>query len=124
MGLREQLLIADDSPGVIEGLTEIFEHSPDGHSIVGAATSVEEVKELMEGGLKPTVALVDNQFPYKGAGEEAARIIRQHSPETFVISFSNDPGLKWGDDSWNKAWGMENEKSLVAEVTKLQHKRA
>ncbi|HCM82364.1 MAG: hypothetical protein UW22_C0032G0007 [Candidatus Gottesmanbacteria bacterium GW2011_GWB1_44_11c] len=122
MGDKEQILIADDSSDVIDGLQEYFGlHPESGHSIVGTAASVEEVEELMRTGLQPTVALVDNKFPYRGAGEKALRIIKQYSPNTIVISFSNDPGLEWGDQNWSKPL-IEVPGLLFRALTHLQHK--
>lgn len=117
---NERILIAEDNAimliAVSDGVELFGRH--DGHKVVGKASCVEEVESLLKCGLKPTVALVDNSFPKRGDGERAARIIKQLSPETVIISFSMDEGVEWGDENWPKQIGSEE---LVALLTKLQH---
>jgi|GEM_PF-4481905 len=95
---KERILIADDQPHNIEGYSQSIEiyGQKDGHEVIATATSVGEVKKLLESGVKPTVALVDNRFPFEGYGEKAATIIKKLSPKTVVISFSTDDNLTWG----------------------------
>lgn len=116
----ERILLADDMDFVLDstarGIKKFGEN--DGHQVVARAASVDEVKALMEGGSKPTVALVDNAFPTEGSGREAAEIIKQFSPDTFIISFSSTSGLKWGQENWLKGMSI---KQLVEALTKLQH---
>jgi len=117
---KELLLVADDSPISLESITRgiaLFGKG-DGHQVIGAAHSVEEVETLVKGGLRPTVALVDHKFPTAVDGERAAEIIKQHSPQTIIISFSTDSGLSWGDHNWTKLMGNQE---LVDALTKLQH---
>jgi DNA-binding NarL/FixJ family response regulator len=120
MTTNERILLADDMLIVLETAFEMIQlfGEKDGHVIVGKAQSVEEVKKLLEEGLRPTVALVDNSFPLKGDGQRAAEIIRKISPETKVISFSMDTGLTWGDENWYKGMGS---KEVVQALTNLQH---
>lgn len=115
---NERILIADDDKVVRDGLKSLIEMfgKKDGHKVVGVAESVEGVKGLLEKGLKPSVALVDNFY---GDGEKAAEIIRKLSPETKIVSFSNDDNLTWGDENWPKSTG--DIKVLVARLTSLKH---
>lgn len=117
---NERLLIADDKYITLITLSRGIEYfgKEDGHIVVGKASSVDEVRSLIEGGLRPTVAIVDHRFPYIGAGEEASEIIRKLSPETKIVSFSSDSELKWGDENWNKEM---DPKQLVDALTNLQH---
>ena len=116
---NEQILIADDKESHLKQLLiGIPVISEDGHVVVGTASSVEEVKKLIEDGLKPTIALVDHRFPGVGDGQKAADIIRKFSPETIIVSFSSDPDLRWGDDNWHKGISIAE---LVKALTNLQH---
>lgn len=116
---NERILVADDQSVVrqgIEGIIEVF-GGEDGHQIVGQAESVEEVEELLKGGLRPTTVLVDGNFPNRGDGEKAAKIIQELSPETTIIAFSSDP-QNYGHDQWNKHMSG---KELVKALTNLKH---
>jgi DNA-binding NarL/FixJ family response regulator len=116
---NERILIADDNTNIRNSLTDVIEFfgEEDGHKIVGEAASKEEVEALLNGGLRPTVAFVDGNFPNTGDGEKAAEMIRKISPKTFIISFSLDR-QKWGDQSWDK--NMSG-KDIVEKLTKLEH---
>ncbi|OGM29770.1 hypothetical protein A2630_01345 [Candidatus Woesebacteria bacterium RIFCSPHIGHO2_01_FULL_44_10] len=104
MGNRERILWADDMIFLHEGaLFEFVEE--DGHEIVGKAKSVEEVDQLLDEGINPTVAIVDANMPSKGDGEKAAAIIRERSPETKIVSFSSQRQT-WGDENWTKDMGL------------------
>ncbi len=118
---NERVLIADDYANIRELLAETIEifGEKDGHKVVATASSVEEVEELLKGGLRPSVALVDGNFPDEGDGEEAAKIIRKISPETTVISFSSEVQT-WGDENWSKHL---TGRQLAEALTKLQHKK-
>jgi len=117
---NERILVADDTKIVLEAISEGIGYfgKEDGHTVVGKAISIAEVRALMEADLKPTVALVDNSFPIMGDGQKAAAIIKQFSPDTKIISFSADPGLRWGEENWYK--GMSPQQ-LIDALTKLQH---
>jgi CheY-like chemotaxis protein len=115
----ERILVADDRANAREALSTVINifGSKDGHKIVGEACSKEEVEALLNGGLKPSVAFVDGNFPEPGDGQEAAGIIRKLSPETFIISLSSEP-QKWGDENWVKNFTGEE---FVEALTELQH---
>lgn len=117
---NERILVADDEKADLERLKEIIEilGEQDGHEVIAVATCVKEVKALIENGLKPTVAIVDNCFPARGEGIKAAQIIKESSPETIIVSYSLDNGLKWGDQNWSK-W--IEPKELVDNLTNLRH---
>lgn len=116
---NERILIADDNVDIRKSLTSVIEAfgDEDGHKVVGEAASKEEVKALLNEGLRPTVAFIDGNFPNYGDGEKAAEMIRKISPETFIISFSLD-WQKWGDQSWDKGMGG---KDVIEKLTKLEH---
>ena len=116
---NERVLVADDQDTVQQGIKSILEAfgPEDGHKIVGQASSVSEVEELLNGGLRPTVALVDGNFPNRGDGKKAAEIIRRLSPETKIIAFSTDP-QDYGDEQWNKHMSG---RELTVMLTNLQH---
>lgn len=117
---NERLLLVDDQSIVLEGLQSSIElfGRQDGHVIVGKAKSLEEVTELLNQGIRPSVAIVDNNFYGERIGSIIAEKIREISPETKIISFSSDWGLTWGDENWNKhLYG----KDLIKALTDLQH---
>lgn len=116
---KERVLVVDDQGIVQQGIKNILETfgKEDGHKIVGQALSVSEVEELLNGGLRPTMALVDSNFPNRGDGKMAAEIIRRLSPETKIIAFSTDP-QDYGDEQWNKHMSGHE---LATMLTKLQH---
>lgn len=116
---NERILIADDASTVRQGVEIVVKTfgEEDGHRIVGSAESVSEVETFMESGLKPTVALVDGNFPNRGDGEKAAEIIKRFSPNTVIIAFSSDP-QNYGDFQWNK---HQSGQSLIECLTNLQH---
>ena len=118
---NERILLADDMEITMESLSEMIEifGEKDGHAVIGKAQSIDEVKTLLEGGLRPTVALVDHRFPHEGDGQKAAEIIRKLSPKTLIISYSSTLGLKWGDRNWNKVF-MDTQQ-LINALTNLQH---
>ncbi len=116
---NERILVADDQSVVRQGIERTIEAfgEEDGHQIVGQAESVEEVEELLKGGLRPTTALVDGKFPNRGDGERAAKIIEELSPETTIIAFSSDP-QNYGHTQWNKHMSGSD---LVKALTNLKH---
>jgi DNA-binding NarL/FixJ family response regulator len=116
---NERILIADDQEIVMNALFDVISlfGEEDGHAVVGQASSVSEVEGLLKKGLKPTVALVDGNFPNYGDGDKAANIIRRLSPETKIIAFSSSP-QKYGDEQWNK---HSSAKELVQNLTNLKH---
>lgn len=116
---NERVLIADDQSIVIDQVRRVIENygKSDGHKVVGEATSVSEVKKILNEGLRPTVALVDGNFPLKGDGEKAAAIIKKLSPDTTIIAFSSTP-QNYGDDQWNKHMSKDD---LIDCLTNLEH---
>ena len=117
----ERILYASDSDLAREGMTAVIEKyaSKDGHKLIGQASSCKEVKELLEGGLKPTVFILDPQFPYLSDGQEAVTLVRRRSPETTIITIARFEGLKMGD--YNLVADVDVEK-LINLLTDLQHK--
>ena len=115
---NERVLIADDMEIALESVSKGIELFGEGHRVGGTADSVEEGRALIEGGLRPTVALVNRQFPMKGDGQRAAAIIKELSPETKIISCSSDSGLEWGEENWYKGMSLQE---LVHALTNLQH---
>lgn len=116
---NERILIADDNENIRKSLTEVIEFFgvKDGHKKVGEAASKEEVEALLNGGLRPTIAFVDGNFPEPGDGKKAAEIIRKISPKTFVISLAFDK-QKWGDKNFEKS---VSPKDLMEALTNLEH---
>jgi DNA-binding NarL/FixJ family response regulator len=116
----ERILHADDSQIALGGLKSIIESwgVKDGHQIIGSADSVTEVERLLKQGLRPTVAFVDNSFPDVGDGERTAKIIREISSKTIIVSMSSDDGVTWGDYNLQKKFRSED---LVKFLTELQH---
>jgi len=115
---NERILVADDMSAdqTAEGIE--MAGKADGHQVVGIACSKEQLEDLLNGGLSPSIALVDSNFPLPNDGREAANIIRRLSPKTFVISLSSEI-QKWGDKNWSKSY--TSYKELVERITKLQH---
>jgi DNA-binding NarL/FixJ family response regulator len=95
-----RILLADDHPVVRQGLKTFLDLQPDMEVAGEAATGAEAVARAEE--LRPDVVLLDLVMPDLG-GIEAARRIREVSPETKVIvltSYAEDenviPALKAG----------------------------
>jgi len=116
---NERILIADDQYVVREGFTSAINlfGEEDGHSVVGEAASIAEVKTLLENGLKPTVAIVDGRFPKDGDGARAAEIIKDLSPETIIIAFSTY-SQNYGKEQWDK---LSSPTKIVRMLTNLKH---
>jgi DNA-binding NarL/FixJ family response regulator len=121
MTANERILHADDTLIAREGFARLIETmEEDGHEIVGSAASIEEVDKLLETGLKPTVAFVDNSFPQRGDGEKAAKLIREKSPKTMIVSLSGEEGLTWGDYNLLKIMTRDQ---LASFLLDLKHER-
>ena len=118
MGERERILLADDLSFTREGMRETIElfGEEDGHQVVGEASSLAQVEELLKGGLRPTLAIIDANMPNRGDGEKAAAVIRQISPETKIVSHSSQLQT-WGDVNWVKGELLARE--LVEQINKL-----
>ena len=121
---NEMLLHADDSQVALDGFKGLMESfgAVDGHVLLGQARSVDDVRKLMDKlkgkGKLPTVAFVDHKMPNKGDGESAAKIIREISPATIIISLSSDEGVAWGDHNLLKLISGPN---LARFIKDLQH---
>lgn len=90
----------------------------DDQQIIGSASSLPEVKKLIEGGLKPTVAFIDNSFFGHEDGEIVANLVRKLSPNTVIISLSANDEVRWGDYNLLKTFsGIELKNFLL----NLQH---
>lgn len=115
---NERILIADDQYVVREGVTSVIESfgKEDGHSVVGEAAAISEIKSLLRDGLKPTVALVDGGFP-DGDGAIAAEIIEELSPETVIVAYSTYK-QNYGQEQWPKDLSPEE---LIWKLTNLKH---
>ena len=78
------VLIADDDPGFRDALADTVRSDPALRLVAAAQDAPGAVAAAGE--LQPDVALVDVRMP--GGGREAARGIREVSPETAVLALS------------------------------------
>lgn len=117
---KERILHADDTEIARDGFKSLVESfgSKGKHRLVGQASSKKEVKEMMESGLRPTVAILDNKMPNENDGEKAANIILQYSPNTIIISLSSDENVTFGDFNFTKSISS---RGLFDFITNLQH---
>lgn len=117
---NERILVADDDKDYRESLVFSLNllGEEDGHRVIGEASSVNEVETLLQNGLKPTVAFVDNSFYGQSQGDQVAQLIRQFSPETIIISNSMDTDFDWADQNWGKCMGADER---MKRLTELQH---
>ena len=117
---NEKILHADDSFIARDGFKSLIEAygSEDEHELIGQAASKEEVEQLIEEGLQPTVAFIDNKMPHEGDGEKAAQIIRKLSPETIIISLSADTDVTFGDHNLTKKMAGQE---LIDFITSIKH---
>jgi len=82
-GIR--VLIAEDEPDVREALVDLVSSDPE-MEVVGEASNAAEAAEVAIR-LRPDVALLDVKMP-EGGGSQAARAIRQGSPQTLIVGLS------------------------------------
>ena len=80
-----RVLVADDEPEVVSALEALFAAATDLELVGSAGDAVEAVS--LAGRLRPDVALIDVRMP-GGGGAQAAREIKQLSPQTQVVAFS------------------------------------
>ncbi|MCX6704336.1 MAG: response regulator, partial [Candidatus Woesebacteria bacterium] len=87
---NERILVAEDDKDYRENFVRLLKlfGEEDGHTVIGIAASKAKVEALLQKGLKPTVAFVDNGFYGLSQGGQIANLIRQFSPETVIISNS------------------------------------
>jgi DNA-binding NarL/FixJ family response regulator len=82
-----RVVLADDDVLLREGLASLLERS--GFEIVGQSDNARELLELV-GEQRPDLAIVDIRMPptHTTEGLDAARQIREHSPETAILVLS------------------------------------
>jgi CheY-like chemotaxis protein len=117
---NERILLVDDQKINTQTLQDYLPaYNPeDGHLIVGVANSLDELSKLMQSGLNPSLAIVDNRMPKDGDGQKAAKIIRQHSPDTLIASYSSDDNITWGDFNFKKGMKLAD---LASAITAIEH---
>jgi CheY-like chemotaxis protein len=114
-----RVLVADDVQDSVESLRILLELW--GHEVRTARDGIEAV--AVAAAFRPHVALLDVIMP-KMHGAEAARRLRQQSPDVVVFALSatdpNDPRLTdYGDvfnDFLQKPYNVERLESLLARV--------
>jgi CheY-like chemotaxis protein len=84
-----RVVIADDDPLARLAIEAMINHG-ERLELVGSATDVPEIVALV-GDRRPDVAVLDFQMP-GGGGPEAARQIRQRSPQTRVVALTASDG--------------------------------
>jgi len=116
----ERILVADDDDSSLSRIVMVIDRMGEGADllVIATATNVEEVQGLVEGGLRPTLAIVDNRFPREGDGNRAKEIIKKYSPKTKVASFSTDKNVGWGDENWLKELSPSE---IIQKIVELQH---
>jgi DNA-binding NarL/FixJ family response regulator len=82
-----RVVLADDDILLREGLASLLELS--GYEVVGQAAAARELLELVREH-KPELAIVDIRMPpeHTTEGLDAARVIREESPETAILILS------------------------------------
>ena len=82
-----RVVLADDDVLLREGLASLLERS--GFEIVGQSDNARELLELVDE-QRPDLAIVDIRMPptHTTEGLDAARQIREHSPETAILVLS------------------------------------
>lgn len=88
-----RVLVVDDHPIVLAGLTALIETAPD-MSVYGAAKTVAEVEALPDDvDARPDVCVLDLQLP-DGDGISLGRTVKDRWPDTrvLILTMSADPG--------------------------------
>ena len=96
-----RVLIADDSPAIVDGLSSILSQEPDFEVVGVARDGLEAVDKASQ--LRPDVVIMDAQMPNVD-GVEATRQIKQGVPGAGVLLFTVfahcvEAGLAAGADS-------------------------
>lgn len=86
-----QLLLVDDYPVILSGLTAILQSQTDIEVIGVARTGKDAVKMALS--LKPQVVMMNISMPEMD-GIEATRIIKKQAPETRVLIYSGQNGYE------------------------------
>ena len=118
---NERILLVEDDSDSLELTNQVIKilGHKDGHWVIASASTINEVRVLMEGGLTPTVAIIDDHLPNPGDGGIAANIIRKHSPATIIVSYSGTREIIWSDRNWPRA--DMNPQKLIDALTNLKH---
>lgn len=92
----ERILYANDTNIAQEGIRRIIEKyaQDDGHTLCGVASSIAELKSLLEDGIRPSVFLLDPKFPTLSDGEEAIKVVRSLSPDTTIVTLPSHVFIK------------------------------
>ena len=90
-----RVLVVDDHPVVLAGLTALIEADPT-MNVVGSATSADEAQSLAEALAsdgEPDVCVLDLQLP-DGDGISLGVMLKRRWPETrvLVLTMASDPG--------------------------------
>jgi CheY-like chemotaxis protein len=88
--VRRRLVVADNDPEIIDLL--VTDMRAEGHEIVGTAEGGEEALRLCAEH-RPDILVVDFRMPPGPNGIEVARRLREVSPTTAVILYTNYRGV-------------------------------
>jgi len=86
MDKKQAILIVDDSPIIVDRLTELISELDNIKSIVKAASFAESIDLLKQH--RPDIAVLDINLPDK-SGIEVLKYIKSNHPSVVVIMFSN-----------------------------------
>lgn len=118
---NEAIVIADDSEAVVSAYRmsiEIF-GEVDGHIVLGEAGSVYELKDILNKGMKPTLILLDKNFPNPDDGKKAYEYVKTKCPNAVVVVVS-DEKPSYTENWWSKSSIIDG-KTLVEKITNLNH---
>lgn len=94
MDKKQAILIVDDSPLIVDRLTELISELQNIGSIVKAATFAESIDLLKEN--RPDIAVLDINLPDK-SGIEVLKYIKAEYPSIVVIMFTNQGNSYYQD---------------------------
>jgi YesN/AraC family two-component response regulator len=97
-----RIVLADDDVLLREGLASLLERS--GFEVVGQSDNARELLELVRE-QRPDLAIVDIRMPptHTTEGLDAARKIREESPETAILVLSAHVEVEHAMDRWRAA---------------------